>query len=324
MIYFAQAQNTNESGKRIKSLITALQERKCISLFIEVASTCNLKCEFCGFQRDIHTKKKGIMTAGTVETLCTVLKNTGLTFQNFNFYNHGEPLCNKNLAGIVRKVAGTFGAETYKIVTNGVLLSPDRLIELIDSGINSIKVSLDVGKKKRFIALKGIDAFDIVYQNICFAIDYISKNSLDVNFVIKTCIPMTGGVISSDDMEDVLTLFESKCKKSANIHIEIVQEYRWHCDGEDSYGSCEAPFTQCVVNFDGVISACCADTEYALEIGNLSECDSLDEVIYGQKMRRIRKSMLGAAKNIPPHCRHCGVRTCVNIEDCRKDIVPLI
>ncbi len=264
------------------------------------------------------------MEENTVEILCTVLKNTSLKFQNLNFYNHGEPLCNKKLPDIVRKVAGIIGADTYKIVTNGVLLLPDRLIELIDSGVNSIKVSLDVGKRKRFLELKGLDVFDIVYQNIRFAIDYISSNSLDVNFVIKTCIPMTGGAVDNYDKDDVISLFGVECKESPNIHIEIVREYRWNCEGENFRDPCEAPFTQCVVNFDGVISACCADTDYALEIGNVIECNSLDDVIYGQKMRDIRQSMLGFAKDIPMHCKQCGIRTCVNVVECREDIAKLI
>lgn len=323
MIKKIQSQDEGQKLVRLEGLVETIRQRNCISLFIETASLCNLKCKFCGFQQENHTKKKGIMSADVENRIYTVLANTRARFMNINFYNHGESLCNARTPDIVRRVRGVVEAKRYRLVTNGALLRADVLADLIDAGINDIKVSLDVGERERYKYFKRVDCFEKVKENIDAAARYILDKGLDVSLTIKACNPRPGSELVAQDLDDVLALYRGLCEGSDNIHVEIVDEYEWKSGG-DIDAPCEAPFTQCVINFDGVISPCCVDTDYKIQIGNIFECDSLDDVLFGKKMRGLRRAMLVPGAAMPVHCRECGVRTCVDVSSRQAELLDLI
>ena len=101
---------------------------------IEAASACNAVCTFC--PRESIVRPQRIMTPETFDHVNRLVPD-GATVM---FAGLGEPLMNRRLASFVRKFKER--GISACIITNGMLLTPERQAELIDVGIDQIQVSV--------------------------------------------------------------------------------------------------------------------------------------------------------------------------------------
>jgi len=67
---------------------------------------------------------------------------------------------------------------------------------------------------------------------------------------------------------------------------------------------CAAPFRTPIINWDGEITACCADSELELKMGNIN-FDSFDDIFLGEPYNNLRNMHL-FNKKLPPRCTRCG------------------
>jgi MoaA/NifB/PqqE/SkfB family radical SAM enzyme len=76
----------------------------------------------------------------------------------------GEPMLVKNLPDMIRylKARGVYTLFN----TNGTLLTPRKQRELIETGLDELRVSLDAADAKTFLAVRGKDFFDRIVRNI--------------------------------------------------------------------------------------------------------------------------------------------------------------
>src|SRR3972149_3551510 len=109
---------------------------------IEFTSRCDLNCFFCS-----RTYKN--------------VKKVGLFWL-------GEPLLVKELPAYIEFTKKT-GIDYVFITTNGRLANPQKIKELFNSGLDSIKFSINSGDRKQYYKVCGVDAFDKVISNVRFA-----------------------------------------------------------------------------------------------------------------------------------------------------------
>jgi MoaA/NifB/PqqE/SkfB family radical SAM enzyme len=76
----------------------------------------------------------------------------------------GEPMLVKNLPEMIRylKARGVYALFN----TNGTLLTAKRGRELIETGLDELRISLDAADAKTFLAVRGKDFFDRIVRNI--------------------------------------------------------------------------------------------------------------------------------------------------------------
>jgi MoaA/NifB/PqqE/SkfB family radical SAM enzyme len=76
----------------------------------------------------------------------------------------GEPMLVKNLPQMIRylKARGIYALFN----TNGTLLTPRKQRELIETGLDELRVSLDAADAKTFLAVRGKDMFNRIVRNI--------------------------------------------------------------------------------------------------------------------------------------------------------------
>ena len=76
----------------------------------------------------------------------------------------GEPMLVKNLPDMIRylKARGTY----VLFNTNGTLLQPKRFQELIDTGLDELRVSLDAADRKSYAKVRGKDFFDRIVRDV--------------------------------------------------------------------------------------------------------------------------------------------------------------
>lgn len=96
---------------------------------IEPASTCNLRCIHCptGTNRSVN---RGVMSE---ETFGIVLRNLGeLKLRVGVMYDGGEPFLNKHIFEWIGAIK-SMGVGFVKTVTNGMLMTDDMLIRVMES-----------------------------------------------------------------------------------------------------------------------------------------------------------------------------------------------
>lgn len=148
--YFEQAEETG-LGPRA--------QKPPVCLYLEVTNRCNLLCQTCP------------------RTFASVEKPADLSFERFQFlvdqiedlqlavlHGIGEPMINLHLPKMIRhlKQRGT----RVLFNSNATLLN-DRLgRQLIEAGLDEIRVSLDAADAETFVRVRGLPKFDLILRNL--------------------------------------------------------------------------------------------------------------------------------------------------------------
>ncbi|MGD8501673.1 MAG: GTP 3',8-cyclase MoaA [Phycisphaerales bacterium] len=133
-------------------------------LRISVTDRCNLRCVYCHPLGGCDfVKHKEILTFEEIHRIVRLLVRCGIRKVRLT---GGEPLVRKNVAELVRKLAGIAGIEELALTTNGVLLEP-MAAELKDAGLQRVNVSLDSAERESYEHITGFD----LLQEVCKGID---------------------------------------------------------------------------------------------------------------------------------------------------------
>ena len=107
-------------------------------VYVEPTSRCNLNCRTC--IRNAWDESQGDMSAGTFDRLLENLE--ALPFRPDVFFGgFGEPLLLPDIADRVRRAKSVAGK--VELITNGILLTEKRSQALINSGLDTLWVSVD-------------------------------------------------------------------------------------------------------------------------------------------------------------------------------------
>lgn len=309
------------AGSRAKGACNAIKNNVLYTLIVEPSSKCNLACTFC----DLHSGRvdgvdalKGQMTEQTFFRIVDQLAELSFVLKELQYHGNGEPLMNKNMSNFVRYAKSRAVAKKHRLTTNGTMLTPKNLENIIEAGIDEIHVSLDVADRSGYAELKGCDLYYKVDTNLDYAITYLEQCS-DCSLFIKYAIPHTDGDyrFTSQIANAVIEKYRSRVENSKRIHLKGMPVVTMQ-DGKkekkrEFNTACEIPFYSLFIKFDGKVSVCCADLFEDLSVGNIHE-STLAAIINGDALRRIRSHHLNSDLKQLPLCLYCGNRTSVNME----------
>ncbi|MBM4328841.1 MAG: radical SAM protein [Deltaproteobacteria bacterium] len=313
-------------------LLGEIREKRLVSLYVEPASACNLACRFCDFHFRAHevgfAKRKRLMSMSMFENVVQQVRELPFRFSSIHFYLHGEPLLHPRLAEMISMARRLNLADFYKILTNGTLLDPSRFVLLVESGATSITVSLDTMDGERYSKFKGKDLLPLVMQNIAYAI-HATKNHKDFELIIKCTRSHDIYGLQQDEVEEIVSYFSDAAAESSNIHVEIRDEFSWAGSDRQDVAPrtrpCELPFYQLVISCEGVVSACCNDINYGLEIGRLSPGgDTLNSIAHGERLQRLRRLVLARDFDSLAICKYCSFTGISDLFDHTCEIADLI
>ncbi|MBC8382685.1 MAG: SPASM domain-containing protein [Candidatus Cloacimonetes bacterium] len=111
-----------------------------ISADIETYGYCNRSCEFCFNNPKFPQREKGIMSASLWKKIINELSEIHY-YGRISPHFFGEPLLDKKLSEYVRYAREKCPNSYILIVSNGDLLDKDKLLELIDSGVNKLYIT---------------------------------------------------------------------------------------------------------------------------------------------------------------------------------------
>ncbi len=130
-----------------------------VCLYLEVTNRCNLLCETC--PRTFETLEP---PADMTWELFTKIVDQVPNVARVVLHGVGEPMLVKALPRMVRylKDRGTY----VLFNTNGTLMQPKRFQELIDTGLDELRVSLDAADRASYLKVRGKDYFDRIVRDV--------------------------------------------------------------------------------------------------------------------------------------------------------------
>jgi len=130
-----------------------------VCLYLEVTNRCNLLCETCP-----RTFEDLEPPADLSWELFTKIIDQAENVQRVVLHGVGEPMLVKHLPDMIRylKARGIYTLFN----TNGTLLTARKQRDLIETGLDELRVSLDAADAQTFLAVRGKDFFDRIVRNI--------------------------------------------------------------------------------------------------------------------------------------------------------------
>jgi MoaA/NifB/PqqE/SkfB family radical SAM enzyme len=138
---------------------SSVAEQQPVCLYLEVTNRCNLLCETCP-----RTFEPLEPPADMSWELFTKIVDQVPNIARVVMHGVGEPMLVKNLPAMIRylKVRGTY----VLFNTNGTLMQPRRFQELIDTGLDELRVSLDAADRETYAKIRGKDFFTRIVRNV--------------------------------------------------------------------------------------------------------------------------------------------------------------
>lgn len=160
-------------------------EYKNMNITIDVTTKCNLRCKHCRTNEIVH--ELSLDEIKTIVKKCKDFKPRGV------FISGGEPLTRNDIADVIKETKKL--APVTILNTNSLLLTEEKLQELIDAGLNYIQVSLD-GIEKYHDFIRGKGTYKKTIEKLKLISKYSDKIKLHISSVVSS--------INIDGMEELV------------------------------------------------------------------------------------------------------------------------
>jgi radical SAM protein with 4Fe4S-binding SPASM domain len=130
-----------------------------VCLYLETTNRCNLLCDTCPRTFE-ELEKPADMSWELFTSIVDQVPNVARVV----LHGVGEPMLVRDLPRMIRylKDRGIY----VLFNTNGTLLTARKRRELIDSGLDELRVSLDAAEAKTFLKVRGKDYFDRIVRQV--------------------------------------------------------------------------------------------------------------------------------------------------------------
>lgn len=278
---------------------------------LEITNHCNFKCLMCKTGLGIAKRKRGYMTDEVFEKIVSEIEGSGTILK---FVGQGEPPLHDEFLNYI-KYASERGIICH-LTTNGSLLT-DKMIEgIIDAGLSSIKFSFQGVDQKGYEEMRQGNNFEILTSIVKKM--YNKRGNLEKPFII------VGTSITDESAEDVnkfKNLFEDFSDKIEvgrttleYIDLDKLEDEKLRNRIKElkekqtlkkvRYKHCHQVFDVMTIRWNGDVSACCADADGVMTIGNIKE-NSIKEIWSCKKLSKYREILAANEYEKLPLCINC-------------------
>lgn len=287
---------------------------------IELTNACNHACVFCA-----NPKMKRNVSHLSVETYSNfVQKCVDENVQELGLYSTGDPFMTKNLFEFI-KIAKEKGISRVYITTNAALANFNNAKKCIDSGLDSIKFSINAATKKSYEIIHGHDDFKKVIKNITDIYEYKQNNNLNLQllssfvYTNKTAseipifkekfgkffeemvfFPATNqGGRNIDIVKKISNKFDIRNLDREPVAFSDLDFQNLELKNETkkktslvNYEPCKMLWNRLHLTKEGFLTACCVDYENDLVYEKFQKDLTLKEMFNNKTMLKLRKKHL--------------------------------
>lgn len=287
------------------------------SVKIELTGRCNFKCSFCARSDRLREQKE--MDWNLFERLLIEMYKAGV--EEIGLFYLGESFMDKRLVDAVR-LAKTIGYRYVFLTTNGSLATHDKLLELFQAGLDSLKFSINYADEEQFSEIARVkpSMFTALISNIMKA-----KSIRDnVEHATGHRCGLYGSYIQydgdqSEKMADLigqlnpfldeiyaLPLYNQAgfvTKRELEAGMEPTAGNRGRLDNLVDGVPCWALFTEGHITWDGMLTGCCFAHTPDFDFGDLNRVSFMD-AWQSDKAAELRKAHLSNQLSGTP-CSGC-------------------
>jgi len=255
---------------------------------IEPTNKCNLRCVFCNI--NVMKRKTGFMDMALykkfldeIEGKCFFLK----------FSRWGEPFMHPEIYNMFA-MAKERGINTH-VTTNGILIDPKHL-----ENVDTIYFSFQGLTKEEYAKIR----CNKYYDEIVTTIDTIMEHEPRPHVRLSTSVldespeEIEAFVKEWENRVDVVQIGKTIFSWVHDERFEHRQTFNYRTE------PCNDVRVRLNIDYDGLISACCADFDRFLIIGDLRR-QTIKEAWEGEKLQRLRQSMIDGSWKQHPFCSKC-------------------
>lgn len=277
------------------------------NLMVEVTNACNLRCVMCYNRR--MKRKKGFMD---MDTYTLVLKNAKeIGIEMVGLYTIGESFLHPKIFDFI-KLAKEMGFKYVYITTNGIPLNEESIKKIIESGLDSIKFSIDAASKETYEKLRPGGNFDVLYRNIKMLRELRdrkkSKLRIYASFILtnKNYHELKKFKEFWKELIDevVITVVSNQSNLQTKEFDELVPE-KFKNMMVRKKGCCNLPWNRIIVTYDGKFTICSEDFEAELVYGEIHK-ESMKEAWNNEKMRMFRRMLKTGKFDQIQRCNTCN------------------
>lgn len=276
-------------------------------LCVEIESSyyCNLKCPKCVRQVLGISEEEGFMEQELYAKLLGEAKAHKMPAIMLD--HEAEPLTSPHITDMARE-AKKAGMVDIWLHTNGNLLTEDISERLIRSGLTKMNFSIDAATPQTYATVRPGGNYDKVIKNIITFLEL--KEKLKKHY-LRTRVSF---VMQEENMQEREAFFEFWKDKVNVISFQYLIDFSKFKNRlerlpecPDDF-SCYKPWQLLIVRYNGDVIPCGMPFRHYRErdylLGNLRSA-TIKECWNSEKMRKIRKSILGKKYQTLPFCRDC-------------------
>lgn len=257
---------------------------------IEISNLCNYKCIFC--PRTKSVRKKGMIDDALFHRLIQEVYDFGA--REMSFHYSGDPFLHPKLAEYVKK-AKDIGYTYVYIDTNGSEATEEKIRDVIDAGVDSIKFSVNAGSKETYEFTHGIDAFDKVVKHVAYCDEYRKKVNPQMKLFVS-CVYTKYTQHEKEKISEIFNFCDEVIFQPAADFSGVMPEVNelLKGEGDNNYANicpCPMVFGGIYITYEGYLAACCTNFDNHVTVADLKKV-SLKEAWYGEKMTNLRKRHL--------------------------------
>ncbi len=318
------------------------KDAKIRKLYIESTSRCNLSCKMC-FRNFWIDEDLGDMSDEVFGKTLDYLKSHAC--ETVFFGGMGEPLFHKNICDMIKQISGY--VKNTELITNATLLDLKMSENLIESGLNTLWISMDGFSEKSYEKIRLGGRFRIITEHIkSFNKARYGKNvKLGITFVVMEDNEEELKYINSFSDEFGVDFFNishaipGDAKNSARDFYEkkiLVGKMRRFSDEFHEKPKDTCPFIEdgaCFIKWNGDVLPCMQllhssktymfdveRTVYSHSFGNIN-CTPLIDIYKSREYKDFRNNVLCFDFPACTVCDGCEMRES-NLEDCMFNKKP--
>ncbi|MBF0504775.1 MAG: SPASM domain-containing protein [Candidatus Omnitrophica bacterium] len=279
-----------------------------VRLMVEITNRCNLKCSTC-FSHQDGRAKNDISLKDFIKLIDRNIDH----ISHLSLYNYGEPLLSRSICGMIR-YAKNAGIKYIKVATNGMLLTRQKAMALVDSGLDCISISLDGASQSAYREFRIGGNFKRVVQNIERLVTIRNKArsclKIEIQFIIMRH--------NEQEIASIKTWAEKWGVDTLRLKTVLIKKSKWsyllpknndynRYAGTRPKKVCFKPREELVINSDGTVIPCCYIVGQDIkkyQLGNIFET-TLEEILKtGAYSRFVTNCLTNKSRNTS--CKDCN------------------